>query len=235
MESEEGVIAVRRAMAILNAFDADNASLTLAELSRMTGFHRTTVLRLARTLALDNYLVQRPDGGWQLASAAGKLGACYQAHFNVTEMVEPVLRDLMLLTNESVTFYVREGNRRVCLARVSPPKSILHHVRVGADLPLEVGSPGRVILAFSGAAGEPYETIRRNGYAISLGERDPDVSSLSAPVYGLNWTLFGSLCVSGPISRLTETILHHHKEAILQAAEKLSRSMMGMKKSAITL
>ena len=178
---------------------------------------------------MDDYLAQRPDGTWRLARAAGWLGACYQATFNIVEVVQPVLRELSAATGESATFYVREGKQRICMARVEGPKSIRHHVRVGAALPLELGSPGRVLLAFSGEPGEPYESVRRAGYMLSLGERDAEVSSISAPVYGINWTLQGAICISGPISRLTEAVLLEHKEAILAAASRLSRSMMGVR------
>ncbi|MYN13468.1 helix-turn-helix domain-containing protein [Pusillimonas sp. TS35] len=226
--AQNGVEAVRRAMRILQAFGMEDAYLSLAELSRRTGYHRSTVLRLARTLAIDDYLAQGADGAWRLARAAGWLGACYQATFNVHDVVEPVLRELSILSGESATFYVREGNQRICVVRVEGPRSIRHHVRVGAGLPLDLGGPGRVILAFSGEAGEPYESIRRAGYMISLGERDPEVSSISAPVYSVNWTLLGAICISGPLSRLTEGILLQQKETILSAASRLSRAMMGV-------
>lgn len=227
-EAGEGVVAVRRAMRILGAFGVDDSHLSLAELSRRTGYHRSTVLRLARTLAMDDYLAQRVDGTWRLARAAGWLGACYQATFNVHDVVEPVLRELSNATGESATFYVREGNQRICVVRVEGPRSIRHHVRVGAALPLDLGSPGRVILAFSGEAGEPYESIRRAGYMMSLGERDAEVSSISAPVYTSNWTLLGAICISGPLSRLTEEAMNGHKETVLAAASRLSRAMMGV-------
>lgn len=226
---EEGVVAVRRAMRILGAFGVEDANLSLAELSRRVGCHRSTVLRLARTLAMDDYLAQRPDGSWRLARSAGWLGACYQATFNVVEIVDPVLAELSALTGESATFYAREGNQRICVARVEGPRSIRHHVRVGAGLPLILGSPGRVLLAFSGEPGEPYESVRRAGYMLSLGERDPEVSSIAAPVYGINWTLAGAVSISGPLSRLTEQVLLSHKEAILAATNRLSRALIGVK------
>lgn len=47
-------------------------------------------------------------------------------------------------------------------------------------------------------------------------------------MYGLNWSLIGAICISGPISRLNEQVLLAHKEAILTAASQLSRSMMGV-------
>ena len=46
-----GVIAVTRALQVLEAFALGESSLALAELSRRCGLHKTTVLRLARTLA----------------------------------------------------------------------------------------------------------------------------------------------------------------------------------------
>ena len=98
------VTAVLRALRLLEAFGMEDAQLSLAELSRRTGLHKTTALRLARTLASDNYLVQREDGNWRLGRAVGWLGACYQATFDVHEVVEPVLRILSIDTGESASF-----------------------------------------------------------------------------------------------------------------------------------
>ena len=61
-----GVTAVTRALMLMEAFHVGEPSLALAELSRRTGMHKTTVLRLARTLALSGYMVQREDGAWRL-------------------------------------------------------------------------------------------------------------------------------------------------------------------------
>ncbi|MEY4426916.1 MAG: HTH-type transcriptional regulator KipR, partial [Pseudomonadota bacterium] len=229
---DTGVIAVTRALRLLEAFGMDDAQLSLAELSRRTGIHKTTVLRIARTLAQDHYLVQKEDGQWRLGRAAGWLGACYQATFDVHDVVEPVLRELTIQTGESASFYVREGNQRTCLARVDGPQTIRHHVRVGIGLPLNLGAPGRVILAFSGEAGEPYETIRKRGYHLSLGEREPEVSSVSAPVFGIQWRLLGSICISGPSSRLSETRLLELAQTIIQAGNQLSYAIAGSQQRA---
>jgi DNA-binding IclR family transcriptional regulator len=227
------VTAVLRALRLLEAFGMEDAQLSLAELSRRTGLHKTTALRLARTLASDNYLVQRDDGNWRLGRAVGWLGACYQATFDVHEVVEPVLRILSIDTGESASFYVREGNERTCLARVNGPRTIRHDVRVGIGLPLELGAPGRVILAFSGALGEPYESIRQCGYHLSMGEREPEVSSVAAPVFGLQQRLLGSVCISGPTSRLNQKRLLDLAQTIMQAANQLSYAIAGNRAPAL--
>jgi DNA-binding IclR family transcriptional regulator len=89
-----------------------------------------------------------------------------------------------------------------------------------------------VILAFSGAAGEPYESIRGRGYHISLGEREPEVASVAAPVFGLNWHLLGSMCISGPSSRLTKAKLEKHAKAVIRAANQLSYALAGSRSKA---
>lgn len=225
--STGGVTAVTRALRVLECFGMDDPQLTLAEMSRRTGMHKTTTLRLARTLAAENYLVQKEDGSWRLGRAAGWLGACYQAVFDVHEVVEPVLRALTVQTGESASFYVREGQQRQCLARVDGPQTIRHHVRVGIGLPLNLGAPGRVILAFSGEPGEVYEEIRRRGYHWSIGEREQGVATVSAPVFGRHWRLLGCVCISGPQSRLPQEKLEALAQTIIRTANQLSYALAG--------
>ncbi|ASC63866.1 MULTISPECIES: IclR family transcriptional regulator [Achromobacter] len=223
-----GVIAVARAMRLLEAFQLDDAFVSLAELSRRAGMHKTTTLRIARTLADARYLVQREDdGAWRLGPAAGWLGARYQASFDLNNEIEPTLRELTRETGESTSFFVREGDIRTCLVRVEGPKAIRHHIRMGEVLPLEKGSPGRVLLAFSGERGEPYESIRRAGFYISIGEREPEIASVSAPVFGANWRLLGALSVSGPAGRLPRAKLRKFAALVTQKASHLSYALSG--------
>lgn len=230
--ADGAVTAVTRALTLMEAFEVGEATLSLAELSRRAGMHKTTALRLARTLALSHYMVQAEDGQWRLGPACGWLGARYQAGFDVNNVVEPTLHELVKETGESASFYVREGDIRACVARVEGPHSVRHHVRIGERLPLNKGAPGRVILAFSGAKGEPYEAIRKCGYHLSMGEREAEVSSVAAPVFSTNWRLLGSLCISGPSSRLTKTKLEKHAKTVIRAANQLSYALAGSKSAA---
>jgi DNA-binding IclR family transcriptional regulator len=219
------VIAVTRAMAILDAFQAGESTLTLGELSRRTGLHKTTVLRIARTMAATRYLVQMDNGSWRLGPGAGWLGARYQTVFGQTESIEPVLRDLSRVTGESAAFYVREGSSRSCVVRVDGPQTIRHHVRMGEILPVNRGAIGRVLLAFSGEPGELYERIRRAGFHETRGERDPQVASVAFPVFGLNQRLIGCIAVLGPIDRFTRKACAKHVLALRRAASRLSYEM----------
>jgi len=225
--SAHGVIAVTRALQLLEAFALGESRLSLAELSRRCALHKTTVLRLARTLAQSGFMVQREDGDWRLGPAAGWLGARYQAGFDVQNVLEPALRELTQASGESAAFYVREGNVRTCLVRVEGPQALRHHARMGEGLPLDKGSPGRVILAFSGEPGEVYEQIRKQGYHWSISEREQGVSTVSAPVFGMHWRLMGSVCISGPASRLAAPRLEALAQTVVTAANRLSYALAG--------
>ncbi|HEY9280134.1 MAG TPA: IclR family transcriptional regulator [Eoetvoesiella sp.] len=223
----EGVIAVTRAIKLLEAFEAEDEYLSLADLSRRSEIHKTTVLRIARTLASHHYLVNREDGAWRLGPAAGWLGARYRSSFNVASEVEPVLVELTQISGESATFFVQEGDVRICLYRVESSQAVRFHIPVGQVLPLDKGSPGKVILAFTGAPDKEFDSIRRKGYYISIGERDPDVASISAPVYGAKWKLLGAISISGPSSRLPKKKLESLAEVLLTKANRLSITLGG--------
>jgi DNA-binding IclR family transcriptional regulator len=181
------------------------------------------VLRLARTLAADGFLVQRvADGAWRLGPSAGYLGARYQAQFDVNAIVEPQLMALSDATGESASFYVYENNVRSCLLRYEGPSGIRRHVRSGELLPLDRGSAGKVILAALGEPGAAYDAIRRAGFSVTRGERSAQAASISAAVYGANRAVLGSVCVSGPVERLTQARLRTYAPATTQAAARVS-------------
>lgn len=229
-----GVVAVTRAIAILDAFHTSEAALTLGELARRTGLHKTTVLRIARTMAGARYLVQLDNGSWRLGPGAGWLGARYQTVFGQTASIEPVLRELSQTTGESAAFYVREGNFRSCVVRVDGPQTIRHHVRMGEMLPVNRGAIGRVLLAFSGESGELYDRIRRIGHHATRGERDPQVASVAFPVFGMNHRLIGCVAVSGPLDRFTRQACAKHESALRKAAAHLSYEIGGGALASVT-
>lgn len=221
------VAAVFRALQIMEAFRPGERELALGELARRTRLHKTTVLRIARTLAAARYLVQTANGTWRLGPAAGSLGARYHRGFDHAVVIEPVLRDLARKTRESAAFYVREANMRVCVVRVDGPQPIRYHAQLGEVLPLDAGAAGRVLLAYGGEPGEPYESIRRAGYHMTFGERDPAVASVAAPVFSHNHVIAGALAVTGPIERLTRAAASKYVPVLSNAAARLTLELGG--------
>ncbi len=223
--TDEQVTAVRRALELLDAFRVDETLLTMAELARRTGLSKTTALRLARTLEAGGYLVQAEGVGWRLGPAAAWLGARYQVSEHLRDLVYPVLRDLAQATHHNTSFFVRERNARVRLMSVEgdPHKKLS---RPGEPLPLDRGSPGKVILAFTQAAGPLFDAIRDRGYHITIAETYGSSASLSAPVFGPGWSVVGALTLGSPSEGATEEALAVFAPPVMHAARELSHAIM---------
>ena len=108
----------------------------------------------------------------------------------------------MARTGETACFYVRDGDDRLGLYRLNSPKAARHHLDEGVRLPLDRGAGGRVLLAYSDL-GRGDASVRDAGYAISRGERDPDVGAVAVPVWDRQGHLRGALSVSTLLTRLT--------------------------------
>jgi DNA-binding IclR family transcriptional regulator len=222
-----GVAAVERAASLLEAFTDRDFSLSLGELSRRVELDKSTVLRIARSLAKHSLLIRNDDGSWRLGPKLMKLGNIYQSTFRAADIIEPLLAQLVDQTGESAAVYVREGQERLCLFRHDSHQSIRHSARVGDLMPLELGAPGRVILAFTGKTGTVYDEIRQKGFYATFGERDPQVASLAVPIFRDGTNLFGSLALTGPPARFTEEAINRNLENLQMAARRLSAAMGG--------
>ena len=202
-----GVGVLDKAVVILS-FIAEGGPATLAEVVGGTALSRPTAHRLLSALEAHR-LVGRNGGRYSLgvrllAWGSGAAGS------SLVEAARTALVALRDETGESTQLYVREGDRRVCVASVERAGGGLKDVvPVGAVLPLNRGSGGKVLLAWA-EDGERFlrlaelEEVRRRGWAESVAEREAGVASVSAPVFGGGDALRAAVCASGPVSRLGE-------------------------------
>jgi len=220
--SSEGVGAVNRALEVLDAFTERDASLSLAELATRTGLYKSTILRLIESLEAFGYLRRMSDGNYRLGPKTLQLGSIYQRHFSPSEFVPSILKRMADEVNETTSFYIREGDTRVCLHRHEASRAVRASVHQGDRLPINVGAGGHVIMAFSGLSGEKYDEIRRTRYAKSIGERNPETSAIACPVLGVGDALVGVLNISVPRFRLEQTSLESFLPVLFRYAAELT-------------
>jgi DNA-binding IclR family transcriptional regulator len=225
--AEQRVEAVERALAILGAFAEGGPRLPLAELARRTGLYRSTILRLAASLERFGYLHRDGDGQFRLGPTLWRLGVLYQNAFNLADYVRPVLRQVVDELGETAAFYIREGDRRICLYRVNSARTVSSHLEEGADLPLDRGASARVLVAFTGGKGDLYESIRGRGSYASFGERDPEAAAVAVPVFGPGRTLVGALGVTGPRNRFDRAACARMAKVLAGKAASLGRALSG--------
>ena len=109
----EGVVAVEKALALLDCFRPGDESLTLTALAQLSGYHKTTVYRLMNSLERMNYVVRHDDGNYALGPRLLYLGKLYEQSFHLSRVVQPELQALSLASQESASWYVLEGDN-VC-------------------------------------------------------------------------------------------------------------------------
>jgi DNA-binding IclR family transcriptional regulator len=226
-QNASGVDSLDRAFSILFAFRPDDTPLTLAELASRTGLYKSTLLRLAHALIYHRFLDKLDDGRYRLGSATFTLGSIYQASLNLGDVLLPLMRELNRELGEAVSFHVREGDHRVCLYRIKSSFAIRPEVRQGDIQSLERGAGGRILLAFSGEPGSPYAEIRQVFSYIACGERDPETSGISVPVFGVGQCLLGALGIVGPSNRLGRPEMEQLRPRLLQAAARATDQLGG--------
>jgi DNA-binding IclR family transcriptional regulator len=228
MDSLSGVGVIDKSAAILEALAEDGPS-TLADLVDATGLSRATAHRLALALEAHGLVGRDERGRFRIGVRVAAWGRRADAvPAALIEEAGSVLATLRDQTGESAQLYVRDGDRRVCVAVAERPSGLRDTVPVGARLPLVAGSGAKVLLAWSDPDGWPdgadaaaLRTVRQRGWAVSVAEREPGVGSVSAPVHDRAGTVIAALSVSGPLDRLGRRPGPRFGPALLQAARML--------------
>lgn len=217
-----GVGVLDKSVEIL-ALLAEDGPTGLSGVVDATGIPRPTAHRLLAALEA-HHLVARGNGRYKLGLRLLGWGEKAAAGTNLVEAARPMLEDLRDVSGESVQLYIREGNQRVCVAAVERVGGGLRDmVPVGSVLPLEQGSGGKVLLAWSEDGDAPeLDTIRRQGWAESVAEREVGVASVSAPVFGSGGELRAAVCVSGPVSRMGENPGERFSGTVTGAGREIS-------------
>lgn len=219
----EGVIAVDRALSILDALAASKGPLTLAELSRACDLVKPTVLRSLVSLEKGAYVLRLQSGSYQLGSKAFKLGASYARSFNIEIHAMPVLRDLANASGESASFNIRDGNTRICLFKVDSPQLVRAFVDVRAVTLVDGTSTGMSLnlLELSHLQGASRPVFATSGI------NHAQLASVSTPVFDAVGKLSGALTLSGPVDRFGPSHLADLSTHLARAAEQLTSAIGG--------
>jgi DNA-binding IclR family transcriptional regulator len=222
-----GVQTLDRAVAILEVV-ADEGPVSLAGLAEATGLTRPTVHRIAGALEAHGLLGRDDRGRLRLGGRLVGWGALAGRSLGLAQVAGPVLEALLASTGESTQLYVREGDRRVCVASAERTSGLRDTVPLGASLPLTAGSGGAVLLAWAADAerfpdvrSERLADVRARGWAESVGEREAGVASVSAPVRDPAGVVLAAISVSGPVERLGRRPGTRLAAPVLEAAAAL--------------
>ena len=215
-----------RAIELLKAVAAAERPPTAAELAKICGLNRTTAWRLLATLE-DHALVER-DAAQRYAIGYGTvaLSRSPSGSAALVRIARPALERLAAATGNTVTLSVVRREGILAIDQIDPPDATLVLNYLTSPLPVNATSTGKVLLASlseealedvlvapleqrtDATVTDPDELrtiladVRRNGYAITVGELDAGVNGISLGVVDDQGALVAVLSVSDNEYRL---------------------------------
>jgi DNA-binding IclR family transcriptional regulator len=242
---------VERTANVLLSFKAEEPVLGVSEIARRLGLPKSAVHRTLDSLVRIGLVARdRTSLRYRLGPRAKDLGFAALGTPDIRGLAQPVLQDLVRQTRETATLSMLSGHERFYAGQVEGLQDVKMSIEIGRRCPLYAGASGRAILSsFPLAQLAAYlrttqldaltdktltsreqldaslEEVRRNGYAVSLGERDPWAGAVAAPIF-LGDVLVGSISVCGPHNRFTPDKVADYGPLVKDQAAQLSRQLV---------
>lgn len=246
--TRRSVGSVARATALLDALAESESGLGVNELARRIGVNASTASRLLATLLEAGLVTRAEDGGpYRLGLKLLALSDRVLAQLDVRELARPLLAALVAQTGETATLSVPAQHETITVDFVPGPSSVVSMAWVGRPSVPHATAVGKVMLAFApghlppgaltpftertitdpAALAAELDLIRERGYGEAVGEREPDLTAIGAPVFARGGELAAILGVQGPSARMSAATRRTLREPLLQAAAQLSRALGG--------
>lgn len=240
-----------KALRILQQFSASRLEWSVGELAAATGLPKATVSKILATFQDHGYLVQDPASRrYRLGPAFLVASRVAEAGLDVARLAGPFLRRVTEVSGETSVLMLRAGWRSICAAKVDSPHPVRMAAEVGRYASLHSGASNKPILAHMSEEeiraylDSPYfvrrgprtitdrqqllenlAAIRRNGYAESDSEVEPDIQAYGAAVFDATGTVIGAISAVGPRERMQRLPAATVIAAVKEAARDLSRRL----------
>ncbi len=237
-----------RAVAIVNALANVREDASLAELSELVHFHKSTVHRLVMVLERHRIIDRDPKTGrYRLGLKLFELGSAAVARFNVRDRARRHLEHLMYHTDETVHLCVLDQGEVLYLDKMEPTRSVRLSSSIGRRNPVHCTAVGKAILAClpeqevddiirrhglprftTRTITTPAEfkaelrSVREKGYAVDDEEHEDGVRCVAVVVLDHENHPAAAISVSAPSFRITMEKVPMLAEAVKEAAQTLS-------------
>ncbi len=243
-ETIPGTQAIRRAVALLKAFDDDHPAWSLSELAREMGLNKTTAYRLLSALEREGLLGRAPDERYVLGPEIVVLGGRALRANNLRAVARPELERLAEETRETASLEILSGHEMLVIDEIVGGHLMSGVPDLGSRWPLHASSTGLVVLAFRPDTDEllpriltpvtpatltgrvplraELACIRARGYSIADETLEHGLIALAAPIYDHDGRVVAALSVAGPKLRLTAECVPTIGDGVRAAAEQVS-------------
>lgn len=245
------IAVLARALDLIDALAAAGEPLGTTEIAREIGATKSATFRILVNLERRGYV--RKDAmsaRYRLGPALVSLG--YQASngIDLLSLAHPHLETLSVRIQETANLGAIRDGEIVYLDIVESPRSLRMAARIGARDHIHSTALGKAILAYlpednlDSIVAMPLSrntqrtitdpdllraelrSIRHSGVAREAGENEPDARCVGVPVFDRNGVC-AALSISGPASRLDESIIERAASELLLEARALTLELGG--------
>ncbi|MDQ3627709.1 MAG: IclR family transcriptional regulator [Actinomycetota bacterium] len=211
---------IERAAAVLHLLGASSGPLRLGEIAVALDLAKPTTHGIVATLCDVGFVAQdRASGRYGLGRGLSELGSGGIDPHELRSRAMNWTDRLAARTRLTVHLGVLDGATLRLVHHVFRPDDSAQRLRTGERQPLHATALGKVLLAFApglrplgtlaldeyttrtyadlGSLEDEIDTVRREGHAVDVGEREPDIAGIAAPIRRHDGLTVGALGVIG--------------------------------------
>lgn len=241
---------VDRALSILPLLAQGPAGL--GEVADHLGVHKTTAMRLLRTLHEHGMAYRQPDQRYRLGARFFSLAWSAAESLDVREIARPHLVGLNEECGHTVHLAVRERSEVLYIDKIESRDPVRMYSRIGLPVAITVAAIAKVLLADLSETGRrdlahkldypkytarstpdaatflaELEAVREQGWAADFGGHQEVVNCVAAPIRGVDGEVVAAVSVSAPNIVVTEGQLLALLPLVLRTVEAISRDYCG--------
>ncbi len=241
-----------KALHILELLAEAPEPMRLRDLSLALGLNPSTALRFLTSLQNGGYVQQEPDTQrYFLTYKLCRLAHLVSTRNPLPSITHPYLQRLSAQFQEALCVSVEQNMNMVYVdVASSPDQTLLSVQRIGNVSPMHCTGNGKLMLLnytpeqldrFVEIKGLPRHTantittrgeldaairrIRQDGFAYDNEECEVGVRCLSYPLYDYTGAIAAGMCVTGPVSRMTDEALAPMHPQLRAAAREISLAL----------
>ena len=236
-----------RLIGLFETLAKSDEGISLAELSATVGAPKSSLLGILRSMVALGYM-EHGHGLYRLGPKAFRLAADILAVRRFPNLVRPILQELAAKSGETVFLVVldRVAQRMTYADIIDSANPVRYTVPTGTTRPLYVSAGGQLLLAYQepawadayirstplqpltertvtdpAALRDRLAMIRRDGFAISIGETVRGAAGLAAPIFNADGSVTAGLLIGAPIDRF-EQKMPELKRLLREATTRVS-------------
>lgn len=243
--------AISRAAAVLRLLGRSDTPLGLGAIARELGLSPSTCLYVLRALTAEEFVAFDADTKrYALEAGVLTLARNWLRRDRFNDLAQPVLDEMSRTFDATLLGVHIVGLDHIIVVAASQARTSFHlSAQIGSRFPALISATGRCIAAFGGHSEAELEArfqtlrwdeapsleawraqvgqTREQGFAVDEGNYISGVTVVAAPVWKSRDRLSHALVALGIGNALKRTGLPALQQALLEAAERLSRQLCG--------